>query len=235
MSTWRDFFNGEHAIYVNDRHRALHDRRVAQDVAALVRELRHSPDAKVLDYGCGEATEARLVAAECGTLLLSDAAPAIRERLVARYGGDPRFRVLAPEEVRTLPDASLDIVVVNSLLQYLTQDEFLDLADVAFDKLQPGGRLVLGDVIPPDLGPIADAAALLRFGWEGGFLLAALKGLARTALSDYRRLRQELGLTSYDEEEMIALLHTEGFEARRHHPNIGHNQGRMTFLARKPS
>jgi SAM-dependent methyltransferase len=235
MSTWRDFFNGEHAIYVNDRHRALHDRRVAQDVAALVRELRHGADARVLDYGCGEATEARLVAAECGTLLLSDAAPAIRERLAARYAGEPHVRVLAPEEVRMLPDASLDIIVVNSLLQYLSQEEFLDLAETAFDKLQPGGRLVLGDVIPPGLGPLADAAALLRFGWEGGFLVAAVKGLVRTAMSDYRRLRQELGLTTYDEEEMITLLHAAGFEARRHQPNIGHNQGRMTFLARKPS
>lgn len=235
MSTWSDFFNGEHAIYVNDRHRALHDRRVAQDVAALVRELRHSLDAKVLDYGCGEATQARLVAAECGTLLLSDAAPALRGRLAARHGGDPRIRVLAPEEVRALPDASLDIVVVNSLLQYLTQNEFLALADIAFDKLQPGGRLVLGDVIPPELGPIADAAALLRLSWTGGFVLAALTGLARIALSDYRRLRQELGLTRYDEEEMVILLRTAGFEARRHRPNIGHNQRRMTFLARKPS
>jgi SAM-dependent methyltransferase len=235
MSTWRDFFNGDHSIYVNDRHRALHDRRVAQDVASLVRELARRPRPVVLDYGCGEATEAPIVAAVSGTLLLSDAAPSIRERLQTRFGSDPQIRVLSPDDVAALPHASVDIVVVNSLLQYLTQGEFTTLADTAFDLLRPGGRLVLGDVIPPDVSPITDATALLRFGWEGGFLLAALGGLVRTALSDYRRLRQELGLTTYDEEEIVALLHACGFEARRRVPNIGHNQARMTLVARKPT
>jgi SAM-dependent methyltransferase len=234
MSTWRDFFNGEHSIYVNDRHRALHDRRVARDVASLLGELGHGPRPDVLDYGCGEATEAPVVAAVSGTLLLSDAAPAIRERLRARFSSDPRIKVLSPEDVEALPHASLDIVVVNSLLQYLTQGEFTALADMAFDLLRPGGCLVLGDVIPPGVSPVTDAAALLRFGWDGGFLFAALGGLVRTALSDYRKLRRELGLTTYDEEEIVALLRSCGFAAHRRYPNIGHNQARMTILARKP-
>ena len=33
---WRDFWNRENSIYVNDRHRALHDERVARDIAALI-------------------------------------------------------------------------------------------------------------------------------------------------------------------------------------------------------
>jgi SAM-dependent methyltransferase len=235
MSTWRDFFNGEHSIYVNDRHRALHDRRVASDVASLVRELDHGPKPVVLDYGCGEATEAPVVAAVSGSLLLSDAAPAIRQRLASRYGSDPRIKVLSPDDVAALPHASVDIVVVNSLLQYLTHNEFTALADTAFDLLRPGGRMVLGDVIPPDVSPVTDAASLLKFGWEGGFLLAAVGGLVRTALSDYRKLRSELGLTTYDEEEIVALLRSCGFEAQRRVPNIGHNQARMTLLARKPA
>ncbi|MFO1147906.1 MAG: class I SAM-dependent methyltransferase [Alsobacter sp.] len=235
MSTWRDFFNGEHSIYVNDRHRTLHDQRVARDVASLVRELSRGPRPVVLDYGCGEATEAPVVAAAAETLLLSDAAPAIRERLRARFATDPRIQVLSPEEVAAQPHGSVDIVVVNSLLQYLTHTEFTGLCDTAFDLLRPGGWIVLGDVIPPDVSPVTDASALLRFGWEGGFLLASLGGLVRTALSDYRKLRQELGLTTYGEEDMIALLQACGFEAHRRIPNIGHNQARMTFLARKPA
>ncbi len=52
---WLEFWNGEHSIYVNERHKMLHDRLVARDVAALV------PSGKpvVLDFGCGEASEAR--------------------------------------------------------------------------------------------------------------------------------------------------------------------------------
>ena len=60
---------------------------------------------------------------------------------------------------------------------------------------------------------------------------AALAGLACTALSDYRKLRTELGFASYDESEVFAILAEAGFTARRDHPNIGHNQARMAFLA----
>ena len=51
---WREFWNGTHSIYVNERHRALHYDRIAKDIASLV----PSADACVLDYGCGEAESA---------------------------------------------------------------------------------------------------------------------------------------------------------------------------------
>jgi hypothetical protein len=58
-----------------------------------------------------------------------------------------------------------------------------------------------------------------------------LIGLARTAVSDYRKLRDELGLAQYSEAEMLELLRDCGFAAERRPQNIGHNQARMTFVA----
>ncbi len=225
-SNWLDFFNGEHALYVNARHKALHDRMIAQDVAALVTD----PASVVLDFGCGEATEAATVARCCATLYLSDAATAVLGRVAERYAGDPVIRPLTPAEVEALPPGSLDLVVVNSLLQYLARAELVRWLAIWHDRLKPGGRLVLGDVIPPDVSPLTDAAALLRFGFEGGFLGAALAGLVRTALSDYRTLRTRLGLTTYEEGDILGLVESAGLRAERRIPNIGHNQARMTIV-----
>jgi SAM-dependent methyltransferase len=224
---WREYWNQDTPIYVSDRHKTLHYQRIAADIAALV----PSPQAHVLDHGCGEALSAGRVAARCGRLHLCDAAPLVRERLEARFRDHPKIEVLAPEAVEHLPDASLDLVVANSLLQYLSQDELRDLLRLWRRKLKPDGRLVLADVVPPDLGPAADAKALLAFGWKGGFAFRAILGLARTALSDYRKLRNELGLTTFAEPQMIELLRGEGFSAERRGKNIGHNQARMTFVA----
>src|SRR5688500_10974084 len=224
---WREYWNQDTPIYVSDRHKTLHYQRIAADIAALV----PSPQAHVLDHGCGEALSADRVAARCGRLHLCDAAPLVRERLQARFRDHPKIEVLAPEAVEQLPDASLDLVVANSLLQYLSQDELRDLLRLWRRKLKPDGRLVLADVVPPDLGPAADAKALLAFGWKGGFAFRAILGLARTALSDYRKLRNELGLTTFAEPQMIELLRGEGFSAERRGKNIGHNQARMTFVA----
>ena len=226
--TWREFWNADTPIYVSERHKALHYGLVAKDIAALV----PSPDAQVLDYGCGEALSADRVAAACARLYLCDGAPLVRERLLARFGGEPRIEILAPEELGRIDDGSLALIVVNSLLQYLSPDDLGRLLLVWRDKLAPDGALVLADVLPPDLGPVRDAGALLAFAWRGGFLGPAILGLARTAVSDYRKLRAELGLTTYTETDLLARLRRGGFAATRRAANLGHNRHRMTFVAR---
>ena len=226
--SWRDYWNADTPIYVNDRHKSLHYAGIARDIAAYVPH----EGALVLDHGCGEALCADRVAARSGKLWLCDGAPLVRERLAARFAAEPKIVVIAPEEVDALPDHGLDLVVVNSLLQYLSTEELDELLGLWRSKLRDDGRLVLADVIPHETSPVDDVSALLRFAWSGGFLGAALLGLARTALSDYAKLRSELGLTHYGEEEMLALLEGRGYRAERAARNMGHNPKRMTFVAR---
>jgi SAM-dependent methyltransferase len=225
---WRDFWNQDTPIYVSERHKVLHYWLIANDIARLVT----SSDAVVLDYGCGEALSANRVASRCARLYLVDAAPLVRDRLRERFENDQRIAVLAPERMDSIPDGSVDLIVVNSLVQYLSLDELRGLLALWRSKLKTEGRLVLADVVPPDVSPLKDAGALLSFAWKGGFLRDALIGLVRTALSDYRKVRNELGLSQYAESEMLELLRDTGFSAERRRPNIGHNQARMTFLAR---
>ena len=56
------------------------------------------PPAHVLDYGCGEATSADLVAGACGQLALVEAAPNVRASLTVRYAGHPKISVIAAEQ-----------------------------------------------------------------------------------------------------------------------------------------
>ncbi|MCA0257537.1 MAG: class I SAM-dependent methyltransferase [Proteobacteria bacterium] len=228
-SGWVDFWNRDTSIYVNPRHKMLHYRQVAKDIAALV----PGPDAVVLDHGSGEATAADLVAAKCARLYLCDAAPNTRAKIAAQFANDPRIIPVAPEDLSALADDSIDLIVANSVLQYLDDATFDDSLLTWKDKLKPEGRLILADVIPPDVSPVTDAMALLTFAREGGFLIAAGVGLVRTALSDYRKLRGELGLSTHTEAEILARLREHGFTGRRMARNIGHNPARMSFEARK--
>jgi SAM-dependent methyltransferase len=228
MTTWREFWNSAHSIYVSDRHKDVHYRDVAEQIAAFV----PGPQARVLDHGCGEAIHADIVAAAAREVLLCDAAPSVRAAIAARFAGNPKIRVIAPEEVERLGAASLDLIFANSLVQYLSAAELDQLLGVWRQLLAPAGVLIVADVIPPHVGALSDGIALIRYAATNGFLGAALVGLARTALSRYRTLRNQLGIARYGEVEFLARLRAAGFTAERLPRNVEHNPERMTFRAR---
>jgi SAM-dependent methyltransferase len=230
MSSWLDFWNrGQHRLYVNDRHQQVHYRRVAADVAALI----DAPGLVVLDYGPGEALEAGTVAARAGRLILCEAADEIRAKLAERYRGSANIAVTGPADLSALADGSVDLIVVNSVLQYLSEAELDGLLATAHRLLRQGGRLVLADVIPPDSGAVDDTAALLGFAAREGFLIGALTGLASTLFSPYRKIRSTLGLARHAEADLLGRLRRAGFDAERRRPNLGHNQSRMCFVGRR--
>ncbi|HRK23771.1 MAG TPA: methyltransferase domain-containing protein [Beijerinckiaceae bacterium] len=231
MTSWVDFWNRDPSIYVNERHKMLHYRQVARDIAGLI----DNGQARVLDHGSGEATSADLVAARCAELVLCDAAPNTRARIAAQFAGKDTIRAMAPEDLPSLPDGHFDLIVANSVLQYLDEVTLEASLEEWKRLLKPDGRLILADVIPPNVSPLADARALLGFAMTGGFLVAAIGGLIRTALSDYRKLRSELGFSTHSEADLVARLQRHGFAVRRLDHNIGHNPARMSFEARPVS
>jgi cyclopropane fatty-acyl-phospholipid synthase-like methyltransferase len=225
---WISFWNSDHPIYVNARHRDVHYRGIADDVSVYV----PSPGATVLDYGCGESIHADRVAGKAARLVLCEAAPTVREHLASRFASVGNIEVTSPEEVAALPAGSFDLIVMHSVAQYLGQEE-TDALFAEFKRLlKPNGLFALGDVIPPHVSPITDVASLLRFAAANGFLIAAFMGLVRTTFSDYPKLRAKLGLTLYEESAMLRKLQAASFDAQRAPKNIGHSQARMTFLAR---
>jgi SAM-dependent methyltransferase len=228
MSDWRSFWDSEHSIYVNARHKDVHYREIADQIAAFV----PGPAARVLDYGSGDAIHADRVAAVAAEVTLCDAAPSVRASMASRFAGNPRIKVISPEEVAALPDGRLDLIVTNSVAQYLTEDELTRLLAMFRRLLAPGGTLIFADVIPPDVGALSDVTALLRYAAKHGFLFAALVGLAKTTVSPYRKIRSTLGIAQYTEAQFMRKLTEAGFAAERLARNMEHNPARMTFRGR---
>jgi SAM-dependent methyltransferase len=228
MDDWIDYYDSTHTIYASKHHRDLHFQLIARDIIGYI----SSPDAVVLDYACGEALSAPKVAEACRTLYLAEPAPGVRGRLAARFARNTGISVRSLDELKNMDANSLDLVVMNSVAQYMTPEELSSAFEVIHRLLKPSGRFVLGDILRPEVGMGKDVLALLKFAGKHGFLKDAFYGLASTALSDYRQLRSRVGLQRYAEADMIAKLAAAGFSASRAHVNIGHNPWRMTFVAR---
>ncbi len=228
MDDWIDYYDSTHTIYASKRHRDLHFELIARDIIGYI----NHPDEVVLDYACGEALSATSVADACGKLYLAEPAPGVRGRLIARFAPDTRIRVRSLEDLRKMTEQSVDLAVMNSVTQYMTPAELTSAFAIMARLLKPTGRLVVGDVLRPEVGMPRDVLALLSFAAANGFLRDAMVGLVSTALSDYRQLRAKVGLQRYSEADMVTRLAKSGFSASRAEVNIGHNPWRMTFVAR---
>ncbi|HEY2891519.1 MAG TPA: methyltransferase domain-containing protein, partial [Dongiaceae bacterium] len=200
--TWREFWDRECTTYINERHRQLESELIGRAIETFIPH----GTASILDYGCGDNRVADEVAQHCRKLILCDTAPSLLKRLRQRYAQNPKISVMTPGELHALPSGLIDLTVANSLIQYLGSNELHELLGLWRRTLKSEGLLVIGDVIPTNSSDVRDAMTLLRFGWEGGFLFAAIVGLFRILLSDYRKLRRDHGLFKYNEADLVAIF-----------------------------
>src|SRR6201997_1498571 len=130
MDEWIDYYDSTHTIYASKLHRDLHFQLIARDIIGYI----NSPDTVVLDYACGEALSAARVAGACGMLYLAEPAPGVRGRLIARFAPNTKIRVRSLEDLRKMAEQSIDLVVMNSVAQYMTAEE-LDSAFLTVRRL----------------------------------------------------------------------------------------------------
>jgi SAM-dependent methyltransferase len=230
MQSWLDFWNAPNAIYVSRRHQKAHYAKV---LSGIGRFMPAGGAAVVLDWGCGDALAADDLAQTCRTLLLYDRADSTRRRLLSNYADSPKIRVLDDAELDVAAPASVDLIIVNSVVQYLDRRQFSDALRRFHRLLKSDGKLLLGDIIAPDTPLLGHVTTFLRFAWQNGFFVAAVIGLARNFISPYRRLRRDAGYACYTAGEMLGLLDESGFVGERLTSNIAVSQLRSSYLARR--
>ncbi len=230
MKSWLDFWNTPNAIFASRRHQLAHSAKVLSGVSRFVPT---GGNAVVLDWGCGDAVAANELAQSCRTLLLFEPAETTRSRLLANYAGRPKIDILDEAALAAVASASVDLIVVNSVVQYLSRQQFVGALRLFHRLLKGDGKLLLGDIIEPDTPMLGHVTTFLRFAWQNGFFLAGVASLARNATSPYCQLRRSAGYACYRDTEILALLGDNGFVAERLPSNIAVSQLRRSYLARK--
>ncbi|CAA6604019.1 SAM-dependent methyltransferase [Rhodospirillaceae bacterium LM-1] len=222
---WLEYWNGDVSVYVSPRHLEAHYKGLFADITPLLPK----PPFTLLDYGCGDALMAPDIASRGGRVLLYDRAAARRATLRNRFAGQPAIEIL--DDLKAA-EGACDLALMISVIQYVPKAELPALLRSLKALLKPDGLLVIGDILSPDNSMVGDVSALLRFGMKEGFLADAMKGLVKTLRSDYRKMRGELGLSSYSISDIIGVLTECGFQAQPLTKNIGHAHHRRSVTAR---
>ncbi|MCN9243772.1 amino acid adenylation domain-containing protein [Streptomyces sp. RY43-2] len=116
------------------------------------RVLSRAPQS-VLDVGCGTGLVLHAVAPHCkrywGTDFSAVALARLRRAAADpdRFPGDVQLHECAADRLDLLPDQQFDVVLLNSVVQYFPDEEYLARVIAgALPRLAPGGAVIVGDV-----------------------------------------------------------------------------------------
>jgi 2-polyprenyl-3-methyl-5-hydroxy-6-metoxy-1,4-benzoquinol methylase len=208
----------------------LHRFESEDTVERLARLLPLTPEMRVLDFGCGFGYVAERLAERVGEVAVWDQSASIRRHARQHLAGCPTVRFFDPDDVSAgEAPPQFDLILVNSVVQYMTEEEFHHWLPRWRAMLAPGGVLVLADLIPSTHSVRSDVLEVLRFALRHGVLLNELGHSARTLLA-YARHRQAQKLMKVEETRLREEAARAGLELRFSPHNLTVRSRRWTTL-----
>lgn len=224
-----------------EHHSPLYRAQSALYVEALTNAVGVHKDQRLLDFGCGFGFVAAMLAPLVAEVWFWDPSPHMRslaERHTAHLS-NARFcdlsTSLTSPQAATRHGSHFDLILVNSVAQYMAPEELWTWLSRWRGMLAPDGKLVLSDLIPPTHRGMSDVVDLLRLGARRGSPLRAA-GEALGGLRQYWRTSRAVPLVRVGLEELERAAAGADLETRVLHHNLTHFSKRWTavLLPRSP-
>ena len=204
----------------------------ADFVKRLESVVRIGPGTRVLDFGCGFGYVADSLAAKVAEVSLWDFSWNMRRQARLLTAQHQNIVFLDFSGPAAHSELSFDLIVVNSVSQYMTAEEFSRWLGCWQRLLRPNGRLVLSDLIPSGPRPASECVDFLLFSARNGFLMRALsKGLAE--LRRYPKANLSLLLHSVSHEDLLEKATAAGLRVEFLPSNLTHRRGRTAAVLTK--
>ncbi len=181
---------------------------------------------RVLDFGCGVGYVAQYLAPRVAEVHIWDVSPEVLERAAARLAHIPQVRVVRLER-ETPHSVTYDVIVVNSVIQYLSFDELAIWLRRWAAMLAPHGRIALTDIPTTSPSVARETLEVMVFSARRNVLLDTL-ARAFTDLGSYVHARRVRPLLVVDEGTLERLVVAVGLRLRF----LSHN---LTLRSRRRS
>ena len=202
-------------------------------VEALVAEVGVRKEHRVLDFGCGFGLVAAALAPLVAHVWMWDPVPNMRAAAAGNTAGVANVRLcdlMAEHPVQpTVP--ALDLILVNSVAQYMPPDELWAWLRRWPAMLAPGGKVVLSDLISSDHSAWRDMVDLVRLGARYGSPLRAVTD-ALGDLNRYWRISRAVPLVRVDHDELRCRAAEAGLQVTVLPCNLTHFSKRWTAVLR---
>jgi cyclopropane fatty-acyl-phospholipid synthase-like methyltransferase len=204
-------------------------------VSALTTIVGVEGDERVFDFGCGFGWVSATLAPLVSEVSFWDPSPNMRAVAEQNTAHLHNATLLQPPSIEPggEPDGRhgdpFDLILVNSVAQYMETGELWDWLRVWRSMLASGGRIVLSDLIPPDHGSLSDIADLVRFGLRTHTTLRAVTD-AVGGLRTYWTTSRQVPLRRIDVDDLRAHAAAAGLAVEVLQRNLTHFRKRWTAL-----
>jgi len=188
----------------------------------------------VLDFGCGLGFVSALLAAKVKNLFYWD----YSENMLATAGA--RLATLGNAQAVNLSGpggdldqiGDLDLIVVNSVVQYMSEDDLKDWLAKWKSMLGTAGVLVISDLILPQPAFFKEVSDSLKFSARQGFLVRTiLKNFAQYAR--YLKARRDAPMMRYSKASFSRLAENSGFSVDFLADNLTYRTNRYSAKLRQ--
>jgi cyclopropane fatty-acyl-phospholipid synthase-like methyltransferase len=198
-------------------------------VRNLTAEFPITAQARILDFGCGYGSAAERLAPSGAKVCLWDAAPTMLRSAAQRLSAWKNVSAIDLMNLESREPGPFELILVNSVVQYMTASELHDWLKRWRPMLAAGGRVILSDLIPPAHSTLGDIVSLLRFGVRRGYLFQAMRGIWKERLR-YKTAANQRPLLHVDRAALTADASQLGYSVRFLPRNLTHFSGRMTAV-----
>lgn len=201
--------------------------------ASLERAVRLEDFDRVLDFGCGLGFVSGLLATRATSLFYWDYSENMLETARSRLANIPNARAVDLSLAGSGPDqaGNFDLIVVNSVIQYMSEEDLSDWLGRWKGMLSTNGVLVVSDLILPRPAFFAEVYDSLIFSAKEGFLVRTLlKNFAQYAR--YLKARRDAPMTRYSKERFLKFAETAGFSVTFLPENLTYRTNRYSVELR---
>lgn len=125
-------------------------------------------------------------------------------------------------------DHAFDVVLVHSVVQYLTVTELARSLNRWTRLVSPNGCILLSDLLAPGMSGAVEMFQFLHFALRSRVMLPALSA-ARREWGRYSSWRRRSPLLTLSEGQVADLAAAEGFSAARLVSNLGYRRQRFSM------